>query len=125
MKNEVLSLNADLDLKGKLRGQPAVIQAKADGRGEQWNLNALQIRLGDNSISGKGSLQQKLAGQNQASSRLAQLVGQLRGQLNGRVDVAGTPAPQGSFSEGCNWLRFHRLQSLNRTPRWTVHNGRN
>jgi translocation and assembly module TamB len=58
MNNERLSLSADLDLKGKLRGQPAILQAKADGAGEQWNLNALQIRLGDNSISGKGSLQQ-------------------------------------------------------------------
>jgi autotransporter translocation and assembly factor TamB len=31
--------------------------------GNKWNVNALQIRLGDNSIEGKGSLQQKLVGQ--------------------------------------------------------------
>lgn len=117
MKNETLSLNADLDLKGKLRGQPAVIQAKADGRGEQWNLNALQVRLGDNSISGKGSLQQKLAGQIDLKlPHLAQLWPQLRGQLNGRVDVAGTlKAPQGKLDLQGSQLAFqdNRLQSLN------------
>ncbi|CAI8702120.1 translocation and assembly module TamB [Pseudomonas sp. IT-P253] len=117
MKNEKLSLTADLDLKGKLRGQPAVIQAKADGTGEQWNLNALQIRLGDNSITGKGSLQQKLAGQIDIKlPRLAQLWPQLRGQLNGRVDVAGTlKAPQGKLGLQGTQLAFadNRLQSVN------------
>ncbi|CAI8961474.1 translocation and assembly module TamB [Pseudomonas sp. IT-P100] len=117
MKNEKLSLNADLDLKGKLRGQPAVLQAKADGAGELWNLSALKIRLGDNSITGKGSLQQKLAGQIDIKlSRLAQLWPQLRGQLNGRVDVAGTlKAPQGKLGLQGTQLAFqdNRLQSLN------------
>ncbi|QJI45321.1 translocation/assembly module TamB [Pseudomonas sp. ADAK2] len=117
MKNDQLSLSADLDLKGKLRGQPAVIQAKAEGAGEQWNLNALQIRLGDNSINGKGSLQQKLAGQIDIKMpRLAQLWPQLRGQLNGRVDVAGTlKAPQGKLGLQGSQLAFedNRLQSLN------------
>ncbi|WP_458717159.1 translocation/assembly module TamB domain-containing protein [Pseudomonas gregormendelii] len=117
MKNDKLSLNADLDLKGKLRGQPAVIQAKADGAGEQWNLSALQIRLGDNSINGKGSLEQKLVGQIDIKMpRLAQLWPQLRGQLNGRVDVAGTlKAPQGKLGLQGTQLAFqdNRLQSLN------------
>ncbi|MFW6752025.1 translocation/assembly module TamB domain-containing protein [Pseudomonas glycinae] len=117
MKNERLSLNADLDLKGKLRGQPAVLQAKADGAGEQWNLNALQIRLGDNSINGKGSLQQKLTGQIDIKlARLAQLWPQLRGQINGRIDVAGTlKAPQGKLGLQGSQLAFqdNRLQSLN------------
>ena len=117
MKNEKLSLTADLDLKGKLRGQPAVIQAKADGGGEQWNLSALQIRLGDNSINGKGSLQQTLAGQIDIKlPRLAQLWPQLRGQVNGRVDVAGTlEAPQGKLRLQGKQLAFedNRLQSLN------------
>lgn len=117
MKNERLSLTADLDLKGKLRGQPAVLQAKADGGGEQWNLSALQIRLGDNSINGQGSLQQKLVGRIDIKmSRLAQLWPQLRGQLNGRVDVAGTlKAPQGKLGLQGTQLAFedNRLQSLN------------
>ncbi|WP_460141329.1 translocation/assembly module TamB domain-containing protein [Pseudomonas sp. S2_E01] len=117
LKNDKLSLNADLDLKGKLRGQPAIIQAKADGGGEQWNLSALQIRLGDNSITGKGSLHQQLAGQIDLKlPRLAQLWPQLRGQINGRVDVAGTfNAPQGKLGLQGTQLAFqdNRLQSLN------------
>lgn len=117
MKNERLSLNADLDLKGKLRGQPAVLQAKADGAGERWNLNALQIRLGDNRIDGSGSLQDKLIGQIDIKApRLGQLWPQLRGQLNGRVDVAGTlHAPQGKVNLQGVQLAFddNRLKSLN------------
>ncbi|RON08644.1 hypothetical protein BK659_14810 [Pseudomonas brassicacearum] len=117
MKNQQLSLNADLDLKGKLRGQPAVLQAKADGAGERWNLSALHIRLGDNRVDGSGSLQQKLAGQIDIKApRLGQLWPQLRGQLNGRVDVAGSlKAPQGKLSLQGMQLAFddNRLQSLN------------
>ena len=44
LKNQQLKLAADLDLKGRLRGQPALLQAKADGAGEQWRLNTLDIR---------------------------------------------------------------------------------
>lgn len=117
MKNDQLSLSADLDLKGKLRGQPAILQAKADGAGERWNLNALQIRLGDNSINGKGSLQDKLGGQIDIKlPRLAQLWPQLRGQVNGQVSVAGTlKAPQGKLDLQGSQLAFqdNRLQSLN------------
>lgn len=77
----------------------------------------MQIRLGDNSINGKGSLQQKLAGQIDIKMpRLAQLWPQLRGQLNGQVDVAGTlKAPQGKLDLQGSQLAFqdNRLQSLN------------
>ncbi|WP_460161064.1 translocation/assembly module TamB domain-containing protein [Pseudomonas sp. S2_B10] len=117
MKNDQLSLSAVLDLKGKLRGQPAILQAKADGAGERWNLNALQIRLGDNSINGKGSLQDKLGGQIDIKlPRLAQLWPQLRGQINGQINVAGTlKAPQGKLDLQGSQLAFqdNRLQSLN------------
>ncbi|MCD9113532.1 translocation/assembly module TamB domain-containing protein [Pseudomonas bijieensis] len=117
MKNDHLVLDADLDLKGKLRGQPALFQAKASGAGEQWNLSALDIRLGDNRINGTGSLQEKLTGQIDIKlSRLAQLWPQLRGQVVGRVDVAGTlKAPQGKLGlQGTQLaLQDNRLQSLN------------
>ncbi|MCK9815628.1 translocation/assembly module TamB [Pseudomonas sp. MAFF 302046] len=116
LKNEQLKLNANLDLKGKLRGQPAVLQAKADGQGQQWNLSALDIRLGDNRINGSGSLQQKLAGQVQIKMpRLGQLWPQLRGQLDGRLDVAGTlQAPQGQLDLSGQQLAYadNRLQAL-------------
>lgn len=117
LKNEQLQLNADLDLKGRLRGQTAVLAAKAEGAGEQWTLANLDIRLGDNRINGSGSLQQRLAGQIDIKlARLAQLWPQLRGQINGRLDVAGSlKAPQGKLGLKGQQLAFadNRLQSLN------------
>ncbi len=117
MKNDRLDLDADLDLKGKLRGQPVLFQAKASGAGEQWKLSALDIRLGDNRINGSASLQEKLTGQIDIKlARLAQLWPQLRGQVVGRVDVAGTlKAPQGKLGLQGTQLAFqdNRLQSLN------------
>jgi translocation and assembly module TamB len=116
-KNEQLKLNADLDLKGRLRGQPAVLQAKADGAGDKWNLSALQIRLGDNRIEGTGSLQQKLVGQLDMNlPRLGQLWPRLQGQVKGRLDLAGTlQAPQGQLALQGNQLAYetNKLQSLN------------
>ncbi|NMZ18588.1 translocation/assembly module TamB [Pseudomonas rhodesiae] len=115
-KNEQLKLNADLDLKGRLRGQTAVLAAKADGAGEQWTLANLDLRLGDNRIQGSGSLQQRLAGQIDIKlARLAQLWPQLRGQINGRLDVAGTlKAPQGKLGLKGQQLAFadNRLQAF-------------
>ncbi|MGY2046000.1 translocation/assembly module TamB domain-containing protein [Pseudomonas pergaminensis] len=115
-KNDQLKLNADLDLKGRLRGQTAVLAAKAEGAGEQWTLANLDIRLGDNRINGSGSLQQRLAGQIDIKlARLAQLWPQLRGQVNGRLDVAGSlNAPQGKLALKGQQLAFaeNRLQSL-------------
>ncbi|MFB3303202.1 translocation/assembly module TamB domain-containing protein [Pseudomonas sp. AMR01] len=115
-KNEQLKLNADLDLKGRLRGQTAVLAAKAEGAGDQWTLANLDIRLGDNRINGSGSLQQRLAGQIDIKlARLAQLWPQLRGQINGRLDVAGSlKAPQGKLDLKGQQLAFadNRLQNL-------------
>ncbi|OCW22482.1 hypothetical protein BB029_17400 [Pseudomonas sp. S3E12] len=115
-RNEQLKLNADLDLKGRLRGQTAVLAAQAEGAGEQWTLANLDIRLGDNRINGSGSLQQRLAGQIDIKlARLAQLWPQLRGQVNGRLDVAGSlKAPQGQLDLKGQQLAFadNRLQSL-------------
>ncbi len=115
-KNEHLKLNADLDLKGHLRGQTAVLAAKAEGAGEQWTLANLDVRLGDNRINGSGSLQQRLAGQIDIKlTRLAQLWPQLRGQLNGRLDVSGSlKAPQGKLALKGQQLAFadNGLQNL-------------
>ncbi|WP_397448320.1 translocation/assembly module TamB domain-containing protein [Pseudomonas sp. NA-150] len=115
-KNERLSLNADLDLKGRLRGQPAVLQTKADGAGDKWTVSALDIHLGDNRIQGSGSLQQRLLGQLDINlPRLAQLWPTLQGQLKGRVDLAGTlQAPQGQLALQGGQLSMadNRLQSL-------------
>ncbi|WP_439851313.1 translocation/assembly module TamB domain-containing protein [Pseudomonas syringae] len=116
LKNEQLELTADLDLKGRLRGQPALLQAKADGRDQQWNVSSLNIRLGDNRIQGTGSLQQRLKGQLDLDlPRLGQLWPRLQGQIKGRLDLAGTlQAPEGKLAlQGSQLaLQDNRLQSL-------------
>lgn len=121
LKNEQLNLTADLDLKGRLRGQPAVLQAKAAGRDDQWNLSALDIRLGDNRIQGTGSLQQKLVAQLDLNlPRLGQLWPGLQGQLKGRLDAAGTlKAPEGQLALQGAQLAWqdNRLQNLNLNAR--------
>jgi translocation and assembly module TamB len=116
-KNDQLNLNANLDLKGRLRGQPAVLQAKADGAGDKWTVSALDIRLGDNRIQGTGSLQQKLTAQLDLNlPRLGQLWPRLQGQAKGRLDLAGTlQAPQGQLALQGSQLAYdtHKLQTLN------------
>ncbi len=99
-RNQRLELAADLDLKGQLRGQPALLQAKAEGAGERWLLNALQVRLGDNKVEGKAQLDQKLNGHlDLALNRLGQLWPKLFGKAQGHLDLAGTlQAPQGKLT---------------------------
>ncbi|MFK3770177.1 translocation/assembly module TamB domain-containing protein [Pseudomonas putida] len=100
MKGEQLTLDAQLDLKGRLRGQPAMLKVQAEGAGQNWTLGALAVQLGDNRINGSGSLQQRLAGRVDLDlPRLGQLWPGLRGQANGRLDVSGTlSAPQGTLT---------------------------
>ncbi|QVM93343.1 translocation/assembly module TamB [Pseudomonas entomophila] len=99
LKNEQLKLKAQLDLKGRLRGQPALLKVDADGAGDNWALGSLAVQLGDNRINGSGSLQQRLAGRIDLDlPRLGQLWPQLQGQAKGRLDVSGTlAAPQGTL----------------------------
>ncbi|MBM3113084.1 translocation/assembly module TamB [Pseudomonas sp. W15-Feb18] len=100
IKDGELSLDAELDLKGRLRGQPAVLKAIAQGAGQSWTLGTLDIRLGDNHINGSGSVQQRLAGQLDLNlPRLGQLWPQLQGQAKGKLEVSGTlKAPQGTLT---------------------------
>ncbi len=99
-RDERLQADADLDLKGQLRGQPAVLLLKASGAGQAWTLGALDVRLGANRIHGSGSLEQRLAGRIDLDlPRLGQLWPDLQGRLTGRLDVAGTlQAPQGQLT---------------------------
>lgn len=116
VKNQQLSLSADLNLKGRLRGQPAALLVKADGGGDNWNVGALEVRLGDNRVQGTGSLHQRLLGQLDISlPRLGQLWPGLQGQIKGRLDVAGTlKAPQGLLGlQGSRLVMdTNRLQNL-------------
>lgn len=92
-----LRAQADIDISGRLRGQPAQLKIKGDGAEQQWQLQRLLLRLGDNRISGQGAVDQRLRGQLElALPRLGQLWPGLQGQLQGQLSLAGTlQAPQG------------------------------
>lgn len=115
-KDQQLSLSADIDLKGRLRGQPAQFQAQGAGTGEQWTLSRLDLRLGGNRIQGSAALAQRLSGQLRlALPQLGQLWPRLQGQLDGQLDLAGTlQAPQGQLRLQGQRLAFaeQRLQRL-------------
>src|SRR5690606_245657 len=103
-----LQAQADIDLAGRLRGQPAQLQLQGDGTGEQWQLKQLQLRLGENRISGQAALQQQLRGQLEvALPRLGQLWPGLQGQMQGRLQLGGTlQAPQGQLNLAGERLAF-------------------
>ncbi|MEX6504259.1 translocation/assembly module TamB domain-containing protein [Pseudomonas zhanjiangensis] len=94
-----LSLNLDADLAGRLRGQPARLQAQGSAAGEHWSLTRLDLRLGDNRIDGSVELKQRLDGRLRiALARLGQLWPDLQGRLEGRLELGGTlQAPQGQL----------------------------
>jgi translocation and assembly module TamB len=117
LRDGVLAVDADIDLQGRLRGQPAVLQAHAEGGEQRWKLDPLQLRLGDNRISGTASLDRNLAARlNLELPRLAQLWPGLQGQISGLVQASGTlQAPQGEVRLQGQNLAFadNRLQRLN------------
>ncbi|WP_343573497.1 translocation/assembly module TamB domain-containing protein [Pseudomonas sp.] len=100
LKGGSLNLTANLDLQGRLRGQPALLRARAEGAGQSWKADELTLQLGDNRITGQAALDQHLSGKlDLALNQLGQLWPQLAGQLGGRLDLAGTlQAPQGQLA---------------------------
>ena len=112
-----LSLSATVDIGGDLRGHPALLQAQIQGAGEQWTLDELQLRVGDNRIHGELASAAELSGQLRVDMpRLSQLWPQLQGRLNGELQLRGTlQAPAGQLSmQGQNLAfvdtRVQRLQ---------------
>ena len=117
LRDGTLELSGDINLQGRLRGQTAQLQAQVNGAGERWSLPALDLRLGDNRIQGKGQLDKALQGDLQiALSRLGQLWPGLQGQVQGNLGVAGSlQAPQGTLKLTGQGLAFaeQRLRQLN------------
>ncbi|MCP1650184.1 translocation and assembly module TamB [Pseudomonas nitroreducens] len=99
LKGEALNLDANLDLQGRLRGQPAIFKANATAAGQAWKVDGLALQLGDNRISGQAALDQRLSGRLDIGlNRLGQLWPQLFGKVSGQLDLAGTlQAPQGQL----------------------------
>ncbi|WP_213881639.1 translocation/assembly module TamB domain-containing protein [Pseudomonas sp. dw_358] len=111
-----LNLDADADIKGRLRGQPAVFQVQAKGVDQRWLLNNLQVRLGDNRVQGMASLDQRVAAKLDLDlPRLGQLWPGLQGQLKGRLDASGSlQVPQGQLQLQGQQLALagNRIQSI-------------
>ncbi|SNS97190.1 translocation and assembly module TamB [Pseudomonas segetis] len=116
LKNETLKLSTALDINGKLRGQPAQFKVDATGAGQSWTLSSLNIKLGENTISGNGGLDHSLAGELKLNlPRLGQLWPGLQGQVNGKVDLAGSlKAPQAKLTLKGQQLAYtdQRINSL-------------
>ncbi|TRX73514.1 translocation/assembly module TamB domain-containing protein [Pseudomonas mangiferae] len=95
-----LALQADLDVQGRLRNQPAGLRLRAAGEDRRWRVDDLLARLGGNRISGSGALDPQLSGRlDIALERLGQLWPGLAGRASGRLDLAGSlDAPQGRLS---------------------------
>ncbi|MET1077723.1 MAG: translocation/assembly module TamB domain-containing protein [Pseudomonas sp.] len=95
-----LQASAQLDLHGRLRGQPAVVRLQGEGTPQRWLLEQLELRLGDNRLDGQVRLDQGLTGKLRLRMpRLGQLWPGLAGYLDGRVDLAGSlQAPQGRLT---------------------------
>jgi translocation and assembly module TamB len=116
-KSGRLALQADVRLEGQLRGQPARLNVEAQGEGERWRVAGLSLSLGANRIEGEGTLEQILGGQLRLDlPRLGQLWPGLRGQVYGRLDLAGSlEKPQGRLrldgqALGLNDTRLAALQ---------------
>ena len=110
LKNQQLQADAQVDIKGLLRHQPAALQLAAKGQGQHWQLPQLNLRLGSNQITGQGALADQLRGEFKLQlASLGQLWPELRGRANGQLKVAGTlQKPQGQLDLQGNGLGFEQ-----------------
>src|SRR5690606_25522412 len=80
------------DLQGRLREQPASLQAEAAGQGEQLQIPQLALRLGDNRVAGSLQSGQRLEGKFDLQlARMDQLWPDLAGALQARLNLGGSP----------------------------------
>src|SRR5690606_34470887 len=117
LKGGDFGMTAKVDLHGPLRGQPSRLQAALQGDGQRWQVDALDVRLGDNRVQGQLGWDERLAGQLDIRlQRLGQLWPGLSGSLRGDLELAGNlQAPQGQLRLDGRQLAFgeQRLTSLN------------
>jgi translocation and assembly module TamB len=85
-----LTLDAQLGIAGRLRGQATRLNGVVQGRGERWSLSGLDFALGANQLTGQASSKPELAGALALDApRLDQLWPGLAGSINGRLKLAG------------------------------------
>lgn len=85
------SLEADLQLQGRLRGQALQASLIARGQDQTWQLPQLDLQLGDNRIHGQLQLDQQLSGQlDMTLSALGQLLPEASGALQGKMNLGGS-----------------------------------
>lgn len=85
-----LTLDAQLGITGRLRGQATRLNGAVQGRGEQWSLSGLDLALGANRLTGQASSKPELAGVLALNApRLDQLWPGLAGAVNGRLNLRG------------------------------------
>lgn len=91
LQDEQLSLEADLQLSGRLREQPLKAALSATGIGQHWQVPQLDILLGDNRIKGQLALDNALSGD--LDIRLpapGQLLPGAGGNVQGTLALGGT-----------------------------------
>ncbi|HTO20569.1 MAG TPA: translocation/assembly module TamB domain-containing protein [Pseudomonas sp.] len=117
LKDENLDAQADLQLRGELRGLPATLALDGRVEGQRWVLPQLNLQLGDNRIQGRGLLNSELAAELElALPRLDQLWPDLQGALQGRLDLSGTrEQPRGVLDLAGRRLAYgdSRIATLN------------
>ena len=107
-----LAGEARLALDGRLRGQPARMAVAVEGEGARWALPTLDLRLGDNRLTGSGRWDDTLDGQLElALDRLGQLWPGLSGRLGGSLALAGrATAPSARLRLDGQAVRFQDLR---------------
>lgn len=113
---EQLTVTADAQLAGQLRGQPAQIALQLAGEGEHWQVPEMLFAIGDNRLQGQLQLDEALQGQFKLKAeQLAQLLPGASGTLNGQLDLSGQlQAPSARLELTGQRLAFagQRIQTL-------------
>ena len=96
LRDEQLTLSAGWDISGTLRSQPLRLSGALASDNNQWQVNALELNQGQNSITGTGHWGDSVGGELDIRlPRLNTLWPGLGGQLTGSVVASGsTSAPR-------------------------------
>lgn len=90
-QDDRLTLEALWDVAGQLRQEPLAVQGSLSKPDDSWVLNGLQLRQGDNRVSGSAQWGPVVAGAFDIQlDKLRSLAPELRGKVQGRLGLSGT-----------------------------------